>query len=85
MKFRQIWSRWGKKEVYDWTDQNSEARLLEDVDVVVVGVPHGPAGRVLLRLLAAGRIHEAAMSIGPFLPHVVPDFGLKCFCIINFV
>ena len=29
-------------EVPECTNENPEAGLLEDVDVVVVGVPHGP-------------------------------------------
>ena len=34
------------------TDEHAQTRLLQDVYVVVVGVPHGPAGRVSLGFLA---------------------------------
>lgn len=33
-------------------DEDAEAALLQDVDVVVVGVAHGPAGSVFLGVLA---------------------------------
>ena len=46
-------------------DEDAEAGLLQDVDVVVVGVAHGPAGGVLAGLLAARGVHEAAVAVGP--------------------
>ena len=45
--------------------------LLEDVDVVVVGVAHGPARGVLLGLLRRGGVDEAAVAVGPLLVLVV--------------
>ena len=56
--------------------EDAETRLLEDVHVVVVGVPHGPAGGVLLGLLARGRVHKATMSIRPIFKHIVA-IGLR--------
>ena len=53
-------------------DEDAEAGLLEDVDVVVVGVAHGPARRVLLRLLRRRRVDEAAVTVGPLLEGVEP-------------
>ena len=51
-------------------DEDAEARLLEDVHVVVVGVAHRPPGRVLLRLLRRRRVDEAAVAVGPLLEGV---------------
>lgn len=48
-------------------DEHSEATLLQDVHVVVVGVAHCPSGRVLLGVLALWRIDETAMAIRPIL------------------
>lgn len=50
--------------------QDSQAGLLEDVHIVVVGVPHGPARGVPLGLLAAGRVHQATVTVRPLLPLV---------------
>ena len=52
------------------TDQNPEARLFQDVDVVVVGVSHGPARGVLLCLLAVRRVNVPAVTVGQLLPTV---------------
>ena len=49
-------------------DEDAEAGLLEDVDVVVVCVPHGPAAGVTLGLLAVGGEHEPAVAISPLRP-----------------
>ena len=57
-------------------DQDSETRFLEYVDVVVVGVPHGPAGSVLAGLVTGGRVHKAAVAVGPFFKRV-ESFVLK--------
>ena len=51
-------------------DEDAEAALLEDGDVVVVGVAHGPARGVLLRLLRRGRVDEAAVPVRPLLEGV---------------
>lgn len=48
-------------------DEHSEAALLQDVHVVVVGVAHRPSGRVLLGLFAQWRVDETAMTIRPVL------------------
>lgn len=44
---------------------HAQARLLEDVAVVVVGVAHGPAAQVALRLLLVAAIDEAHVAVGP--------------------
>lgn len=49
-------------------DQDPEAGLLQDVDVVVVGVPHGPAAGVTLGLLTVGGEHESAVTVSPLGP-----------------
>ncbi len=51
--------------------EDAEARLLEDVHVVVVGVAHGPAGRVTSRVLAVAHVHVAAVAVRPVLERVV--------------
>ena len=51
-------------------NEDAEAALLEDVHVVVVGVAHGPARRVLLRLLRRRRVDEAAVAVRPLLEGV---------------
>ena len=49
-------------------DEDAEAGLLEDVDVVVVGVPHRPAAGVPPRLLAARGEDVAAVAVRPLGP-----------------
>ena len=58
-------------------DEDAKAGLLQDVDVVVVGVAHGPAGGVLLGLLARGRVDEAHVAVGPVLEGVQLLRGLQ--------
>ena len=48
-------------------DEHAQARLLEDVDVVVVGVAHGPVAHVLARLLALLAVDVLAVTVGPLL------------------
>ena len=50
------------------TDEDAEAGFLEDVDVVVVGVPHRPAAGVPPRLLAARGEDVAAVAVRPLGP-----------------
>lgn len=52
-------------------DEDSEAGLLEDMNVVIVGVPHGPSGGVALGLLRVWRVDEATVTVSPFLPAVI--------------
>ena len=44
---------------------HAQARLLEDVAVVVVGVAHGPAAQVALGLLLVAAVDEAHVAVGP--------------------
>lgn len=53
------------------THQDPQATLLQYVDVVVVGIPHGPAGGVPLGLLVVGSVDEPAVTVGPFGEGVV--------------
>jgi hypothetical protein len=46
-------------------DQHSQTALLQDVDVVVVGVAHGPARGVPLGVLVVGAVDQAAVAVGP--------------------
>lgn len=55
-------------------DQHAEARLLQDVHVVVVGVPHGPTGTVPPRLLAVRTVHVPTMAVCPLLERVVASY-----------
>jgi len=50
--------------------EHAEAALLEDVDVMVVSVSHGPARGVAAGFLAPRRQDEAAMAVSPFHPFV---------------
>lgn len=50
--------------------EDAQTRLLEDVHVVVVGVPHGPARRVSLRLFAGRGVNQPTMAVRPLLPAV---------------
>ena len=45
--------------------EDAEARLLEDLHLVVVGVAHGPAAGVPSGLLAALRVHGLAVAVRP--------------------
>lgn len=45
--------------------QHAQAALLQYMHVVVVGVPHGPAGGVAAGLLARGRVHAAHVAVAP--------------------
>lgn len=49
------------------THHHAQAGFLEDLAVVVVGVPHGPAAEVPLRVLLLARVDEPHVAIGPFL------------------
>lgn len=53
------------------TDQDSQTRLLEDVDVVVVGVPHGPTAGVTSRLLAVWGIDVPRVAIRPLVEVII--------------
>lgn len=44
---------------------HAQAALLQNVDVVIVGVTHSPAGHVLLHVLMVGRIDAATVAIRP--------------------
>ena len=54
-------------------DKDAEAALLEDADVVVVGVPHGPPRGVFLGLLAFRRIDEPVVIIRIII-HIFQNF-----------
>lgn len=47
-----------------------QAGLLQDLAVVVVGVAHGPATEVSLRVLLVAGVDEPHVAIGPFLEGV---------------
>lgn len=49
------------------THHHPQAGLFEDVAVVVVGVSHGPAAQVPLRVLLLARVDEPHVAIGPLL------------------
>ena len=59
------------------TDENAETGFLEDVDVVVVGVPHGPPTGVTLGLFTICREDVSTVTIGPLWPGVKPSRDLK--------
>lgn len=48
------------------THHHTQARLLKDVAIVVVGVAHGPATQVTLSLLLIAAVDEAHVAIRPF-------------------
>lgn len=52
------------------THHHTQAGLLEDLAVVVVGVAHGPAAEVPLRVLLLARVDEPHVAIGPLLEGV---------------
>jgi len=47
-----------------------QAGLLQDLAVVVVGVAHGPAAEVPLRVLLLAGVDEPHIAVGPFLEGV---------------
>lgn len=51
--------------------EHAQARFLQNVHVVIVGVAHGPATRVAASILTVERIHKFGMSFGPFLKIIV--------------
>ena len=65
------------------TDEDAEAGFLEDVDVVVVGVPHGPPAGVALGLLAPSRENVSAVTVGPLGPGVKTSRDLERFIVIS--
>ena len=50
--------------------EHSETGLLEDENVMVVGVPHGPAAAVSSGVDRAGGVCSLAVIVGPLLPLV---------------
>jgi len=55
-------------------EEHSQAALLQDVHIVVVGVAHGPTAGMFPGLIALDGIDEPAVSVGPIvkvveLPH----------------
>jgi len=48
-------------------EEHAQTALLQYVDVVVVGVPHGPTAGMLLGILTLGGVDQATMSIGPII------------------
>lgn len=52
-------------------DKYSETWLFEDVDVVVVGIPHGPPARMLPGFFTVRPVHETRVSISPILKLVI--------------
>ena len=65
------------------TDEDAETGFLEDVDVVVVGVPHGPPAGVALGLLAPSRENVSAVTVGPLGPGVKTSRDLERFIVIS--
>lgn len=49
------------------TNYHSQAGLLQDVAVVVVGVTHGPSALMSLRILILGAVNKFHVGIRPFL------------------
>ena len=64
------------------TDEDAETGFLQDVDVVVVGVPHGPPARVAFGLLAPSRENVPAVTVGPLGPGVKTSRDLERFIVI---
>ncbi len=52
------------------TDEDTQAGLLEDVDIVIVGVAHGPAAGMSSRLVHVRGEDVAAVTVRPFRPAV---------------
>lgn len=52
-------------------NENAQAGLLENLRVVVVGVAHGPAGRMPPRFFAVGPVHQPTVTVRPLLPPIV--------------
>ena len=52
------------------TDEDTQAGLLEDVDIVVVGVAHGPAAGMSSCLVHVRREDVPAVTVRPFRPAV---------------
>ena len=59
------------------THHHAQARLLEDVAVVVVGVAHGPAAQVALRLLLLAAVDEAYVAVRPLAEAVKVSWLLQ--------
>lgn len=57
--------------------EHAQAGLFEYADVVVVGVPHGPARGVSPRLLAVGSVNLPHVSVRPLAPLVQLDYLKK--------
>lgn len=59
------------------THHHTQAGLLENVAVVVVGVTHGPAAQVALCLLLVAAVDEAHVAIRPFAEVVEVPWRLE--------
>ena len=65
------------KQTASWTNKNSETWLLENIDVVVVGVPHGPPTGVPLGFLTIRSKDKSAVTVSPLGPSREPRRDLK--------
>lgn len=58
-------------------DHHSQAGLLQNLAVVVIGVAHGPAAQVPLRVLVLTAVNVPHVAVRPFLESVVL-FNVLC-------
>ena len=54
-------------------EQDTKARFLQDLNVVVVGVSHGPAGTVTSGFFAIGSVDETNVTVHPVVEMIVPS------------
>ena len=52
-------------------EQDAQAGFFQDLDVVVVGVAHGPSGTVSPGFLAIGPVHQSHVTVHPVVEMVV--------------
>lgn len=52
-------------------EEDPQTGFLEDLDVVVVGVAHGPAGAVPPGLLAVRPVHEPDVAVHPVVELII--------------
>lgn len=52
-------------------EQDAKAAFLKNIDIVIIGIPHGPAGWMFFGLFTGIRVDQTAVAVGPIMEFIV--------------